>query len=284
MLEDVNIKDDVAELAKLTPLPTDEGSLAQAIAAAQESAISAGCEGIIVKSTDSLYDTSGTRVNSWVKLKNVNLHTGAASNGEAGTASIRDSLDLIPIGGYFGKGSRTGVYGSYLMAAYNRERRCFESVCKLGTGFSQKQLAELHQSTELMDEEDAGQAARMAQEIYKVSTALKPDVWFKPTQIWEVQADSFTVSKVHQAGKHALKVRQQVDGGLSLRFPRFVRTRSDKRFRIPVHEFLDEARSNEFDEAGESNQGEEKEDDSMEIGTSVEEILRMYLGSDQMVK
>ena len=120
------------------------------------------------------------------------------------------------------------------MAAYNIERRCFESVCKLGTGFSQKQLTELYELTELMDEEDAGQAARMAQEIYRVASALKPDVWFKPTQIWEVQADCFTISKVHQAGKHALKATQQVNGGLSLRFPRFVRTRPDKRFRISI--------------------------------------------------
>ena len=132
------------------------------------------------------------------------------------------------------------------MAAYNREKRCFESVCKLGTGFSQKQLIELYGLTEFMDEEDEDHAARMAQEIYRVSSALKPDVWLKPTQIWEVQADSFTISKVHQAGKHAMKAKQQVNGGLSLRFPRFVRTRPDKRFKIPVHEFLDEAKVNEI--------------------------------------
>ena len=83
-LEDADIRDDVAEVAKLIPLPAEESSLAQAIEAAQESAINAGCEGIIVKSTDALYDTSGTRVNSWVKLKNVNLHNSAAMGGEAG--------------------------------------------------------------------------------------------------------------------------------------------------------------------------------------------------------
>ena len=87
---------------------------------------------------DSLYETSGTRASSWVKLKNVNLRTTSSCDEDSGATPTRDSLDLIPIGGYFGKGSRTGLYGSYLMAAYNREGKCFESVCKLGTGFSQK--------------------------------------------------------------------------------------------------------------------------------------------------
>ena len=56
--------------------------------------------------------------------------------GQSGDSAIRDTLDLIPIGGFYGKGSRTGVFGSYLMAAYNRAEKRFECLCKLGTGFS----------------------------------------------------------------------------------------------------------------------------------------------------
>ena len=65
------------------------------------------------------------------------------ADGKLGDAPIRDTLDLIPIGAYYGKGSRTGIFGSYLMAAYNREERCFESVCKLGSGFTKTNLSEL---------------------------------------------------------------------------------------------------------------------------------------------
>jgi DNA ligase-1 len=130
-----------------------------------------------------LYETSGTRADSWIKLKNVNLNMGTQNDGDA---VIRDSLDLIPIGGFYGKGSRTGIYGSYLMAAYNRQEKRFESVCKLGTGFSQEQLRQLHGQAVKMDEEDPEQAARMAKQIYKVSSTLTPDVWFKPVHVWEV--------------------------------------------------------------------------------------------------
>ena len=51
---------------------------------------------------------------------------------------IRDTLDLIPIGGFYGKGSRTGLFGSYLMAAYSSTLQRFYTVCRLGTGFSQE--------------------------------------------------------------------------------------------------------------------------------------------------
>ena len=75
-------------------------------------------------------------------------------------------------------------------------------------------------------------------------------MWLEPTQIWEVQADCFTVSKTHTLGvgfgidgnkaAHGKDGKGQ-DQGLSLRFPRFVRQRQDKAFRLPVQHFLDAA-------------------------------------------
>jgi DNA ligase-1 len=70
------------------------------------------CEGLVIKAAHpnlTYYDITGKRTGQWVKLKNRGL-VGA---------NMRDSLDLIPIGAYYGKGKRKGLYGSFLMAAYS---------------------------------------------------------------------------------------------------------------------------------------------------------------------
>ena len=59
-------------------------------------------------------------------------------------SNMVDTIDLIPIGAYYGKGSRAGIFGAYLMAAYNREDGVFESACKVGTGFSKVFLDEMN--------------------------------------------------------------------------------------------------------------------------------------------
>lgn len=50
------------------------------------------CEGLVIKDSNSNYSTTGTRSSDWIKLKNQSMF------------SMVDTLDLIPIGAYFGKG------------------------------------------------------------------------------------------------------------------------------------------------------------------------------------
>jgi DNA ligase 1 len=116
----------------------------------------AGVEGLVIKGLDSFYETSGKRVNTWLKLKNMALTNG-----------MRDTLDLVPIGGFYGKGNRTGVLGSYLMASYNGHSGQFESICKLGTGFSFEQLKSIKVNRLC---EDPDQAASLAMSLYKCSS------------------------------------------------------------------------------------------------------------------
>ena len=66
---------------------------------------------------------------------------------------------------------------------------------------------------------------------YHVSEAMRPDIWFKPSQVWELRGAEFTLSPVHLAAVEQLPPGVGQGRGLSLRFPRFVRLREDKGIR-----------------------------------------------------
>ncbi|KAL9598972.1 MAG: hypothetical protein Q9219_004155 [cf. Caloplaca sp. 3 TL-2023] len=177
-----------------------------------DDSVKASCEGLMVKMLDTAesgYEPS-KRSRNWLKVKKDYL------------SGIGDSLDLVVLGAYFGKGKRTSVYGAFLLACYNSSTQMYESVCNIGTGFSEAILEELHSKLSEITIEKP-------KPFYSHSSVPKdqPDVWFEPRVVWEVKTADLTLSPRYKAGAEALG---DVSGkGISLRFPRFLKVREDKK-------------------------------------------------------
>ncbi|MCD6529459.1 ATP-dependent DNA ligase [Candidatus Bathyarchaeota archaeon] len=167
-------------------------------------AIEKGCEGVMVKSIDedSIY-TAGKRGFKWLKYK------------REYKSEMGDTVDLVVVGAFAGRGKRAGTYGALLMAAYNHERDMFETVCKLGTGFTDEELARLPEILKPYKLEHCHP---------RVDSAIKADVWFVPAIVLEVRGAELTLSPSHRCGWG--KVAE--NAGLAIRFPRLEKWRTDK--------------------------------------------------------
>ena len=56
---------------------------------------------------------------------------------------LADTVDLVVVGAYAGRGRRRGTYGAVLLAAYNPDEELYQTVGRCGTGFSDAELAAL---------------------------------------------------------------------------------------------------------------------------------------------
>jgi DNA ligase 1 len=177
----------------------------EALDAAFAQAIADGCEGLLCKSVSpSAGYQAGARGWLWIKLKR-DYRT-----------ELSDTLDLVIVGAFHGRGRRRGMYGAVLLAAYDQDADLFRTVGKCGTGFSDAELAALPERLAPL---------RRDERSPRVDARTTADVWFEPGLVLEVRSAELTLSPNHTAGRGALTD----DSGLAMRFPRFTgRWRDDK--------------------------------------------------------
>ena len=186
-----NIKQN--DFARLIPMSVIESE--EEVLEVLENSINSGCEGLMLKDLNSTY-RAGTRGSNWLKLKREYQN------------ELGDSLDLVVIGAFFGKGRRTGKYGTLLLATYNDDEDVFPSICKVGTGFTDESLDQLYQI--LSSKVTLKKNPRIVSE-------MEADVWFEPELVIEIVASEITQSPIHKTAIDKIKEKT----GLALRFPKF---------------------------------------------------------------
>ena len=112
---------------------------------------------------------------------------------------LGDTLDLVPLGGYMGEGKRRGGYGAYLLGCYDAATSTYQPVCKLGSGFTDEQLA--HWSGYFDGEQQADALPPWIDEssVGGIPPKDVPDTWLQPSVVWEVKAAEISQSPTFKA-------------------------------------------------------------------------------------
>ena len=198
LLEKIIKEDEFARLIPMSIISSEEQILE-----VLENSINSGCEGLMLKHLNSVYK-AGIRGSNWLKLKREYQN------------DLGDSLDLVVIGAFFGKGRRTGKYGTLLLATYNDDEDVFPSISKVVTGFSDESLDQLYQI--LSPKVTLKKNPRIVSE-------MEADVWFEPELVIEIVASEITQSPIHKTAFNKIKEGT----GLALRFPKFTgKVRTEK--------------------------------------------------------
>ncbi|KAF9244950.1 hypothetical protein BU15DRAFT_85785 [Melanogaster broomeanus] len=147
------------------------------------------------------------RTSAWLKLKKDYVH------------GLGDTLDLVPVGAWHGNGRKAGWWSPLLLAVWDPTKETLVAVCKCMSGkvgFLWRDLTSRYA---------LGSDRCSYQPLWDCETGgFKPDVYFRPHEVWEIRGADVTLSPVSLAALGEVSAAR----GLSLRFPRFVRVREDK--------------------------------------------------------
>lgn len=102
------------------------------------------------------------------------------------------------VGAYHGKGKRTNVYGAFLLACYDPDSENFQTICKIGTGFSEEVLSNFYDLLKPLEIETVRGDIEVG--------GAKPDVWFEPKIVWEVLTADLSLSPVYTAAHGLVRI------------------------------------------------------------------------------
>ncbi|CDO77335.1 hypothetical protein BN946_scf184775.g26, partial [Trametes cinnabarina] len=149
------------------------------------------------------------RTSAWLKLKKDYV------------VGLGDSLDLVPIGAWHGNGRKAQWWSPILLAVWDPDAQKLVAACKCMSGFTDA----FYKSLRERYPENSDTCSRQPLWQPECNTGgLRPEVYFKPQEVWEIRGADITISPVSVA---ALGLVSQTRG-LSLRFPRFISIREDK--------------------------------------------------------
>ena len=207
--------------------PYKEATGTAEIEASLRTAVAEASEGLVLKNPRSPYRLN-ERHDDWLKVKPEYM------------TEFGESLDLIVIGGYYGTGHRGGRLSSFLCGLKADDApssqgadpmKCYSFV-KVGGGLTANDYANIRHKTD--DKWKTWDPKKPPRSFIELAGGFaqyeRPDMWIKP--------DDSVVICVKAA---SVSASDQFRAGLTLRFPRFKKLRTDKDWKsaLSVQEFLD---------------------------------------------
>ena len=168
-----------------------KGSSAQHVVTALNEAMDRREEGLVIKDPNVPYKPGARAGAGWVKVK------------PEYEAELVDTLDLVIIGGYWGKGRGGGRVSHFLLGL--RDGSSFLSLARVGSGYSAAELAGLVAQCK----EGRNSKVMVAKEV--------PEVWYDPE-----------FSPVLQVKAAEIIFSSSMAAGWTIRFPRVEKVREDK--------------------------------------------------------